>query len=59
MEVRRQQGRDPSDGDISVAREQLLAREELTGEEQASALQVETDSTDSIALLVSQLRQRF
>ena len=59
MEVRRQQGRDPSDGDISVAREQLLAREALTGEEQASALQVETDSTDSIALLVSQLRQRF
>tara|TARA_R110001599_G_scaffold243985_4_gene443926 strand:- start:2284 stop:3831 length:1548 start_codon:yes stop_codon:yes gene_type:complete len=59
MEERRQKGSDPSDGDINVARQQLQQMEALTADEQPMSLQVATDSTDSVAELVSQLRQRF
>ncbi|MFO7705565.1 MAG: AAA family ATPase [Halopseudomonas sp.] len=59
MDKRREAGRDPSDADISIARQQQQQAETLTAEERAISLQVATDSTESMANLISQLRQRF
>ncbi len=59
MQKRGEDGRDPSDGDIDIARQQKAHAEELTQEEQPISLQVATDSTESMAKLVTQLRQRF
>lgn len=59
MQKRREDGRDPSDGDITVARQQKEHAEALTEDEQSISLQVATDSTESMSKLVVQLRQRF
>lgn len=59
MQERQREGRDPSDANIDIAREQLTHMEPLDVAEQPISLQVATESTDSIATLVTQLRQRF
>lgn len=59
LRERQQQGTDPSDADISVARHQLEQLEALTEDEQLCSMDVATDAADSLTHLVSQLRERF
>jgi aminoglycoside phosphotransferase family enzyme/predicted kinase len=56
---RQQQGTDPSDADINVARHQLAKLEELTADEQLYSMDVATDAADSLTHLVKRLRERF
>ena len=56
---RQLEGTDPSDADINIARHQLEQMEALTEDEKDCSMAIDTGATDSLTLLVSQLRARF
>lgn len=56
---RQREGNDPSDADMSVARHQLDQMESLSEDEKHASMEVATDVADSLAELLSRLRERF
>lgn len=59
LAARQAEGRDPSDADISVVRQQLEHFEPLTDAEQLHAVKVRTDRPDSLSGLAALLAERL
>jgi predicted kinase len=56
LKRREAEGRDPSDADVSVMREQMKVQQPLTSEEQLITLPVDTRDDEAIEQLMAQLR---